>query len=578
MDQIGLKTFNGGEQIIIKPLLTDLYNSFTYEFWVKPYAEHKIDEESLTGGSGLIGKNYLVAPGHGQLDNQAGIGISIGRNGVSIYEHTAFHLPATLVHPVLIDGWTHIGVVYDEKTPYLFINGNFIKKGLTSTMNILYASGIFGGFAYGYFKGEICNLRVWSYARTETEIKAGMNGKIDENEYGLYINEYFEIMDNTSDVLFMFGHYRQDLEYLLFPVANSLVKKGLSVSMLIENKYSPNLSMLSSEVNIIYLDQFKDKFNISQRANEYYQVLLKNTELHPFYKTYSVAIDRSYSTILLNIIRPKCIYGIHFVTAPGCINAIKSLYIQPKVVLIQHGVLMYNSIAHDYNGADLVFLWGDWDKRLLNQMDNAPPNIVIGNPKIEQIRKDVFGKNKILSKKKETGNTNLKILYIFAYSPKMDQVRKENERMFIEGISQIRNIEVIFKLHPGSPPDYLQEYLLKGIIRPEQILKFDNIIDLIEQANIVVGDYSTAIYEAAALNKPVIKICHSIIEEKLLKFHYVKTPQELIIVIKKLQDDPQYFNEYMEKQDEYLNDLFYKIDGSSDRIADYIHNQLIKNI
>lgn len=53
----------------------------------------------------------------------------------------------------------------------------------------MYASGIFGGSEYGYFKGELRDLRVWSYTRSQDEIKRTMNTKLLGNEYGLYINE-----------------------------------------------------------------------------------------------------------------------------------------------------------------------------------------------------------------------------------------------------------------------------------------------------------------------------------------------------------------------------------------------------
>lgn len=583
MYQTGLKTFKGGEQIVLKPLLTDLNNSFTYEFWVKPLAEQKVNEVPLTGVSGKYGRNFIVAPGHVQSDNQAGIGISIDRNGVSVYERTASNLTATLVHQVLINDWTHISLVYNEKTPFLFINGNLIKKGLTSTKDIVYPSGIFGGFADGYYKGDICNLRVWSYSRIEKEIKATMNGSIGGNEYGLYINENYEIKDNSSDVLFMFGHYRQDLEYLLFPVANSLVNKGLSVSMLIHNEHSLNLSILSSKVNLIYYDEFINKYYISLRANEYYSELINktptmNSKTAQYYKNY-VSFSRSYTLTLLNLLRPKCIYSIHFLTCPGCIHAIKSLRFPPIVALIQHGIKRSVATSHEYHGADIVFLWGDWDKRILNRTDNAPPSVVLGSPKIEQIREDIKEKNEILSKETVKGDSRLKILYIFTNDHRILHVIKENFELFIEGISQMQNAEVIYKLHPSQPIKYLQNYFLKGVIRQEQVISgvSVNFLDLIEQANIIVGDYSTSIYEAAAINKPVLQICHSDVEDTFLKLNNVKTSQELITVINKLQVDQKYFNEFMENQNKCLEDAFNKIDGSSERIAEYIHNLTNKN-
>lgn len=639
--------FTGKERINIASLLKDLTNTFTYEFWIKPSAEHQIDREAAVGISGTCGQRYVVFPGHGKQENEAGIGISIGNNGISVYEHTVNHLPATLVHLFLIKNWTHIALVYKNKTPFLYINGEFVKKGLATTKETLYASGVFGGSKYGYFIGELREPRVWSYARTPAEIKKEMNKSLTGSEAGLYIynelknnridgtrknmetilNKYpvfikenidllyrwgiinesqslnlkdhykMNLSRNTletytfqnewylTDVLFMFGCYRKDYEYLLFPVANRLAEKGVSVHVIIHDKSSPNLNMLSKKVNILFYDNLLREYNTHKKANKFFNSNMlryldefshemglnasQKKRLQVFYRIY--AIDKVFTTNLLAKLRPKCVYSIHFILNPGCINAIKATRYPVKCFLIQHGLINPDSSGnHDFRGADLVFLWGEYFNSILKEKVNAPNTKVIGNPKIEQIRFDIKENSDFLSMPKTMKEKEpLIILYIFTGSPKQGYNTK-NLALFFKGISPINNIEVIYKLHPTSSLDDCQNYIRQGHMEQSQIIKDGNTYVLMKQADIIVGDFSTSIFEAAALNKPVIQIFQDNYSEKFIKFTHVKFPEELTKIINQLRGDQKYFYDFMVNQQKTLFDLFNTIDGSTERIASYI--------
>lgn len=61
-------------------------NNFTIEVYVKPTGRIKIYEVGL---GGLREQCYLIFPAHGRIWDRSdvGIGISIGRNGVSVWEN-----------------------------------------------------------------------------------------------------------------------------------------------------------------------------------------------------------------------------------------------------------------------------------------------------------------------------------------------------------------------------------------------------------------------------------------------------------------------------------------------------------
>lgn len=178
--------FNGTKEISIESLFKEVYNSFTIEFWVKPSDSIHIVNESESGVSGIFGQRFVVGPAIGENKDEAGVGISVGVNGIIVFEHSSSYLPALLVYPVSITEWTHITVIYHEKTPSLYINGEFKKKGLKSLKNKIYASGFFGGYdPYGYYVGFIREIKLWNHERTENKIKESLITKSTGNERGL---------------------------------------------------------------------------------------------------------------------------------------------------------------------------------------------------------------------------------------------------------------------------------------------------------------------------------------------------------------------------------------------------------
>jgi len=163
---------------------TGTQNSFTFEFWAKPTMTHQIDAQSTSSTAGTAGQKYAIGAQHGGDVALAGVGVSIGTNGVSVYEHTASYMPPLLVYSGNLSNWVHITVVYNNKTPSLYINGQFKKTGLTSPKTP-FPSNTFGYGSYGNFGGSLDNIRLWNYARSRTEIQKDMYSELAGNEPGL---------------------------------------------------------------------------------------------------------------------------------------------------------------------------------------------------------------------------------------------------------------------------------------------------------------------------------------------------------------------------------------------------------
>lgn len=182
-------------------LFKHIKNTFTIEFWAKPEITHGIDLESRKGISKSFSKRFAITPVFGAYgdgdSSRAGVGVSVGTNGVSVYEHTVNYLPATLVYATSINDWTHIAVVYVNKRPTLYINGQFAKKGLASSKTVVVPSGTFGGVSpFGYYFGGLGEIRIWRTARTPEEIQKNMNRELAGSETGLF--GYWKMNEGTG--------------------------------------------------------------------------------------------------------------------------------------------------------------------------------------------------------------------------------------------------------------------------------------------------------------------------------------------------------------------------------------------
>ena len=143
-------------------------NAFTLEFKVQvtePHVIHTQDDSSFHNES----QKYIWAP---ECDDStedgtgACMGVSMGTNGISVYEHTVAdkHLTALFVYEkkFLPDVWYHIWIQVTGSTPILYIDGAFTAIGGQFTRDAVYAPAILGKHSeYGGFRGLIAYVRFY---------------------------------------------------------------------------------------------------------------------------------------------------------------------------------------------------------------------------------------------------------------------------------------------------------------------------------------------------------------------------------------------------------------------------------
>ncbi|MBI3765129.1 MAG: hypothetical protein HY277_01330 [Ignavibacteriales bacterium] len=200
--------FDGSNDYVsVGAMYSSTTDNFTIEFWVNPTATRNATAETNSGTAGTSGQRYAINPTHGTSNygsGHAGVGISVGTNGVSVFEHASSYLPSLLVYNSTIAGWNHVAVVYQNKQPQLYLNAVLVRTGLTSTM-IAHPSGDVGSNGtenYGPFQGDMDEVRIWNIALSQSQILQNMNRRLSGAESGLIT--YFQLDEGlgivTSDI------------------------------------------------------------------------------------------------------------------------------------------------------------------------------------------------------------------------------------------------------------------------------------------------------------------------------------------------------------------------------------------
>ena len=150
-------------------------NNFSIELWCRPTATHQIDAQSSTSTAGTSGQKYIIGVNLiGAPDS--GAGVSVGTNGVSVYEHSGSYMPPLLVYETTLTTITQIVVVYTNKQPSLYINGGFAKTGLTSPRTNVYLIGDLIAYgSYGYYQGDIHAIRYYNKSLSGSEVAQNFN-------------------------------------------------------------------------------------------------------------------------------------------------------------------------------------------------------------------------------------------------------------------------------------------------------------------------------------------------------------------------------------------------------------------
>jgi hypothetical protein len=153
----------------------DVINNFSYTFWAKPelniMLSTKAFYEAVThpwtdfyaiyplSGEKLYGKTHATS------------GVTVGRNGIAIWENANGTPVFNMAAVTPISGWSHISIVYTEGVPSVYVNGNFIAKGEKKHAVIHPSGKAFLSDGASYYNGDMTEPIVHKEALKEPKIK-----------------------------------------------------------------------------------------------------------------------------------------------------------------------------------------------------------------------------------------------------------------------------------------------------------------------------------------------------------------------------------------------------------------------
>lgn len=162
---------------LIDPANYTPVNTFSVEAWVKPTQTITVNGQSSTGTAGTAGQRYLFDPTHQTF--LAGMGLSVGTNGISVYEHGDAYLPPVVSWSGTVTNWSHVVVTYTNRLARLYVNGVLVGTGVQSTRLMVFSPTLVGGnVSYGSYVGEADELAVYDTALSLSQIQSNYQAGI----------------------------------------------------------------------------------------------------------------------------------------------------------------------------------------------------------------------------------------------------------------------------------------------------------------------------------------------------------------------------------------------------------------
>jgi len=226
-------------------------------------------------------------------------------------------------------------------------------------------------------------------------------------------------------------------------------------------------------------------------------------------------------------------------------------------------------------------VFGKEEKRMLIRKGIIKENIKITGPLVfDNLSEYLKNGNKLKSTKKKI------ILFATQAAVEKNMINKKdyfgNIKNYLKTLDKIRDISIVIKLHPAEK--YVGEYkkIIQSLNNKDVSIiqgKERSIYELINKSDILVTFKTSVLFIAMALHKPIIKIDlfdhHTIpsIDEKeasqaILQIGH-KT--DFSTILKKILFDEAIQKKILNKQDEFIKNYFYKMDGKAyERVFEYI--------
>jgi hypothetical protein len=316
---------------------------------------------------------------------------------------------------------------------------------------------------------------------------------------------------------------RHDYEGLLHPYLRVLARGGTPCSIVTSERgldrwrlhaHGDGIVVYSTAAAVskaVYRDARRTfetlRTSLRDIVNRYALDAMARRDLRAYFVQF--AFEKALATALLDRISPRVVVGFHFVSTRGwqaAIEARASTGTRPRVVFVQHGAFDASEGFHDFEGADVVLLWGERWRRELARFEHlpfrtVPAAVVTGHPKY-----DVRGGSHLTAPSADASPVSLRRVRVLFVSG------HDGGRMKAEPLAQVSaasmrgsGFDFMVKPHPAERDGALARLVADGKLAREQVLSARQSIQAcILDADVVVGPESTALFEASRLGRPVV--------------------------------------------------------------------------
>lgn len=181
--------------------LEQTINNFTVEFWAYPYQSRVSSTEGTLNGS-RYNQQFVTYPVNNTTGTlSATVGVSVGSNGVTVIEANNTYFRTALNWTGSIYDWTHVAVVYTNRIPRLYINGNLVRTGsVAPVFTTLIPTYNFAADTYTPYYGLMDEVRIWDYARSSSEIQSNYAVAIPRNNAAGLLG-YWPMNRNDNNII-----------------------------------------------------------------------------------------------------------------------------------------------------------------------------------------------------------------------------------------------------------------------------------------------------------------------------------------------------------------------------------------
>ncbi|EMO0768512.1 CDP-glycerol glycerophosphotransferase family protein [Escherichia coli] len=171
-------------------------------------------------------------------------------------------------------------------------------------------------------------------------------------------------------------------------------------------------------------------------------------------------------------------------------------FVKTKIIMMQYG---YAKEPHNYGAwrslADLCLTYGNYASK---KICHFCPTVTIGNPRYDKWHNSINGTSPITKDNIQRDTKSQKILYIPTWGD-LSSIDEYTDEI----IELSKKYTVMLKLHHNTD---LLEQERKNKIKGHIFLygANDDILELINESDIIISDYSGAIFDAVYFKKPII--------------------------------------------------------------------------